>query len=271
MATTLPEYYPFATGTGASVSEAQWSKLVRRLAGSGVIADAWRVGERGAGANMSVDVAAGTGLIRGHIGISTATINLAVTAADGSNARNDRVVARVDWSNDRIEFDVLAGTPAASPGTPTLTQSATVWEIGLAVVNVPAEDTTIGAAQITDTRPHAWPVRTRRALGFTIPGSFGTATVVNGIHYPVPNGVSAVLAGAVHECESGSATFSVTQNTGTVTGLGTLVITTAPGTATLGTATVAITNGDYITLKVSSESSPVDGHVTVWVDETAEG
>jgi hypothetical protein len=66
--------------------------MLRRLLGSGVLATAsastgFAVSERAAGANMSVDVAAGDAFVRGHYMTSAATVNLAVTTADGSEYR----------------------------------------------------------------------------------------------------------------------------------------------------------------------------------------
>lgn len=122
------------------------------------------VSERGAGANMSVDVAAGVAWILGDDATAQpcyrvyndGTVNLTVTTADATNPRIDRVVAEVldstfSGASNLWRLRVIAGTPAGSPSAPALPSNA----ISLATISVPAGDTTIGSAQITDTRPRA--------------------------------------------------------------------------------------------------------------------
>lgn len=123
------------------------------------------VSQRGAGANMSVDVAAGVAWVAGDDNTSTqplyrcyndGTVNLAIATADGSQARIDRVIAEVRDStfsgvNQDWRLRVITGTPAGSPAAPALPSNA----ISLATVSVPASDTTISDSQITDTRSRA--------------------------------------------------------------------------------------------------------------------
>lgn len=80
-----------------------------------------------------------------------------ITIADNAsgNPRIDRIVARADYTNRLIEFDVLQGTPAASPTAPVLTQTSTTYEIALAQVAVANGFTTITDANITDEREFA--------------------------------------------------------------------------------------------------------------------
>lgn len=122
------------------------------------------VTQRGAGPNMSVDVAAGVVWIAGDDSAlqptyrcyNDAAVNLAVEAAHGSLGRIDRVVAEVrDAAFAGVSTDwrlrVITGTPHSSPSAPAQPDSA----VTLALVSVPATDTTIEDAQITDTRPRA--------------------------------------------------------------------------------------------------------------------
>lgn len=122
------------------------------------------VTQRGAGPNMSVDVAPGVVWVQGDDSplqptyrcYNDATVNLAVDAAHGSQDRVDRVVAEVrdavfsgvstDW---RIR--VITGTPSGSPTAPALPSNA----VTLATILVPASDTSIENNQITDGRPRA--------------------------------------------------------------------------------------------------------------------
>lgn len=151
----LTDYGPFDAGTGANRSEDFWRAFFRHLTGDGVIdgeLNEFAVSERAAGANMSVDVATGRCFIRGHWGELTTLANVAISAAHATLARIDRVVLRADFSLNTLSVEVLEGTPAASPSAPALTQSSSRWEISLAQISVPAADTAIGTAQITNER-----------------------------------------------------------------------------------------------------------------------
>lgn len=138
----------------------------RDILSEGVVGStALAVSQRGAGANMSVDVAAGVCWIAGDDNTATqplyrcyndGTVNLTLTTADATNPRIDRVIAEVrDSSFSGVSQDwrlrIVAGTPAGSPSAPALPSNA----ISLATISVPANDTTISTGQITDTRPFA--------------------------------------------------------------------------------------------------------------------
>lgn len=137
----------------------------RDLVSEGVIGTTGlAVSQRGAGANMSVDVAAGVAWIKGDDSssqptyrcVNDGTVNLTVTAADATNPRIDLVIAEVrDAAFSGVSTDwrlrVVAGTPAGSPSAPATPANSIV----LARLSVPALDTTIGTAQITDYRPRA--------------------------------------------------------------------------------------------------------------------
>lgn len=155
MATSLEDYGPFDAGIGASRSEDFWRAYFVHLTGSGVIdgeLNEFAVAQRAAGANMSVDVATGRTFVRGHWGESTTLKNLAISAAHATLARIDRVILRADFTNNRIELDVLTGTAAASPSAPALTQSTAMWEISLAQIAVAAAAASVVTANITDQR-----------------------------------------------------------------------------------------------------------------------
>jgi hypothetical protein len=127
------------------------------------------VAQRGAGANMSVDVAAGHAVVLGtsspniqgayHV-YNDATVNLAIAASDATNPRNDLVVATVrdnsygSGSNDWL-LQVITGTPNASPVDPATPATSLV----LARVSVAALSTTVVTANITDLRTYTVPNR----------------------------------------------------------------------------------------------------------------
>lgn len=121
------------------------------------------VTQRAAGANMSVDVAAGSVVVAGtdvseqgkYLNRSSAVTNVAIATAPGSgNSRIDVIYAR-DIDEDAIGgstndwiISVVAGTASGSPSVPAIPASS----IALAHVLVGTSVTSIVNANITDTR-----------------------------------------------------------------------------------------------------------------------
>jgi hypothetical protein len=138
-------------------------QLLTDIATEGVVDGAsFAVTERAAGANMSVDVAAGRAYISGtdqsnqglYLCITEQTVNVIVEPADPSLGRIDLVVAQVRDPNaggiagDDWQFTVLEGTPDASPVAPSLPASS----IPLAEIAVGAGVTSILDVDLTDLR-----------------------------------------------------------------------------------------------------------------------
>lgn len=111
--------------------------------------------------NMSVNVAVGWAAIVGnfqtnmgaYVAYNDAIQNLAISTANGSNPRIDLICMTVSDSFysgalNQVAFQVIAGTPAASPVAPTLPTNS----ISLARVLVGTGVTTIVSGNITDTR-----------------------------------------------------------------------------------------------------------------------
>lgn len=111
--------------------------------------------------NMSVSVAAGWAAVVGnyttnqgvYVSYNDAATNLTVTSADLTNPRIDRVVLTVSDAYytgllNQVAFQVIAGTPAASPTAPATPSMS----ISLATIAVAAGATSISAGNITDTR-----------------------------------------------------------------------------------------------------------------------
>ena len=95
-----------------------------------------QVSQRGAGANMSVDIAIGDAIIPrsdgtyGHPAWNDATYNQVIATADVSNPRRDIIVMYIDYgqtpstgvsnnTNGVVKIKSVAGTPAGSPVDPT--------------------------------------------------------------------------------------------------------------------------------------------------------
>lgn len=156
------------------------------------------VTQRGAGANMSVDVAGGIAMIAdGNLlpglypFVNDATANLTVSAADPTDDRIDIVVARVydtersDGSDEKV-FEIIEGTPDATPAAPATPARCLL----LAEINVAAAATSITNAAITEKRVWAEAAKAGRGelatavssatdttSSTTVPGTTKTVTV----------------------------------------------------------------------------------------------
>lgn len=129
-----------------------------------------KVVQRGAGANMSVDVGAGDAMIQGddvtrqgmyHL-VNDATLNAAVSAAHGSLPRVDQIIARIYDStisgvSDVPTIEVVAGTPTSGATLDNRSGAAALPNnaIRLADVLVPAASASVTTANIRDRRQWA--------------------------------------------------------------------------------------------------------------------
>lgn len=133
-----------------------------------------KVSQRAAGANVSVDVAAGTvwvacttDVLAGpYWGHNDAVVNVPLAAADPTNPRRDLIYVQFHdnaedaGGSNTVSLHVLQGTPAGSPADPS-TAGLENFHV-LARVTVNAADTTIVDADITDKREYATPFRKAR-------------------------------------------------------------------------------------------------------------
>lgn len=160
------------TGTSPGFDAIDVRRMTLSQQGEGVSTyESWRVRQRGASANMSVDIGADeVAYVRGDavalqapyaVAPHSATINEAITTADPTNPRLDMVILELkDATHDASGFNVaqtrvVAGTPTAGAtldnrnGAAAMPASA----ILLADVIVAANDTSITDAEIRDRRP----------------------------------------------------------------------------------------------------------------------
>lgn len=158
---------------GGKTSESGHLRALAKMV-NGDVLEGLAVAQRGAGANMSVDVAIGDALIRrsdgsyAHPVFNDAVYNQVITAADGSNPRRDLIVLYVDYgqapstavsnnTNGVVKIKVVTGTPAGSPVDPNGTAIQSSVGAGnpytiLARVRVPAGQTSITNSLIDDLR-----------------------------------------------------------------------------------------------------------------------
>ena len=104
------------------------------------------------GAGLSI--APGACQIQGATGYEENAVTLEITPNSSNLPRIDTVVARLNDNSDyrSIYFDILEGTPAVTPTAPSLTQSDSVWELGLCNIARAANSSVITNSNITDTR-----------------------------------------------------------------------------------------------------------------------
>jgi hypothetical protein len=122
-----------------------------------------KVSQRGAGANFSVDIAAGFAIVQGddvsgqgyYLIYNDATVNVAVPSPPGSGTQVHRVVAQIrdklhngTYSTYDADFEVLADIGSGTPATPASALS-------LATVSVASGQSSVTNANVTDTRGRA--------------------------------------------------------------------------------------------------------------------
>lgn len=128
------------------------------------------VTQRGAGANMSVDVAAGSGWVKGTSSArqglynlyNDATVNVTLTAANATNPRVDQIILRVYDSTDggsaqdigALEVVTGTATAGATLNNRTGVGALPAHSIVIADVLVPAAAASVTNANIRDRR--AW-------------------------------------------------------------------------------------------------------------------
>lgn len=154
MATNLDDYAPFDSGVGKDVTEDKWRAMMRRGNIAGTVKNAGselKVFADSTGRQVKIPV--GEVVIESYWGTNNTTKTMAITANATGSTRYDLVIARADWVNDVVQFDVLTGTTVP----PTLTRDASKWEVPLAVVTVGNGVSTINPADVADARQWGGP------------------------------------------------------------------------------------------------------------------
>lgn len=143
--------------------------IIYTQGGEGIVESGdFAVSQRAAGANMSVDVAAGEAYVKGDTNADegsyycreTGTLNATFTASDATNPRIDRVVLEVKNDSEdssglnKARIRVIDGTPTGGANLTNLTGAAAVPSTCLLLANVlvGAGVTTILTANIQDRR-----------------------------------------------------------------------------------------------------------------------
>lgn len=137
-----------------AISSAPYRKLIKSLFSDGVLPNPSTNLQVSAGTGMKVNLYAGFAICNGCQKLQETNMSLDIATASAVYDRIDTVILRLNDNDDvrECEFYVLTGTPAVAPVRPALTQTDSIWEIGLADVLVKANSTQISNANITDTR-----------------------------------------------------------------------------------------------------------------------
>lgn len=135
----------------------------------------WRDQLEVTGTSSPISIASGGGVVYGMLYDSDSATSLNISTPASGLSRKDRIVLRRDWSVQTVRVARVAGTAAAFPSVPALTQTALViWEIPLATVLV--EDD--GTITITDGRQFCTPTTEWPANCVTL-GSYEVGAVTS--------------------------------------------------------------------------------------------
>jgi len=135
----------------ATYSESEFSEVLNRIIGSGVVrgATANDLGVVATGA-MGVRVLPGEAFVQGFYYKNDANLDIAVPQQTSGALKIGRIVLHLDRGANSIHAILIQGAPGA--GVPSLTRTTTVWEISLAKVNIQTGAIQINASDITDER-----------------------------------------------------------------------------------------------------------------------
>jgi hypothetical protein len=166
MAIQIPEYLQTKTYSAKKDRRLQQAEVMQE----GIVDFGhFKVTQRGAGANMSVDVAAGEAWVDGdssveqgyyHV-VNDAVVNVAISAASAVNPRIDTLVLAVNDSteiggSDEYKLEVIAGTVTAAASLANLSGVAAVGntKLVLAYILVGKEVTSITTEKIGGKRDY---------------------------------------------------------------------------------------------------------------------
>ena len=137
-----------------AVSSAALRKLTKKLFSDGVLPNPSTNLQVAAVSGVIVKILSGFALCNGCQKLQEVDLEIQLPSADAAHDRIDTVVLRLDDNDDvrACDFMVIKGVAASTPQAPTLTQSDSIWEIGLANIYRKANSTEVTNANITDTR-----------------------------------------------------------------------------------------------------------------------
>lgn len=144
-----------SVGGDRKYSATDWAEYFASLIGNGVFGKPTENMLILPGDNLNVIVSVGSAWINGYFYMNTSSFALPLPTPDGVLNRIDRVVLQWNFDERAITVKIKKGIPGSSPAAPALQRDASIYELGLADVFVPAGAGTILAANLTDLRHNA--------------------------------------------------------------------------------------------------------------------
>lgn len=189
--------YPFDAGSGAIVTEDDWSDMAKNWQDDGVVSDALTVTalevETLAEPN-EIFVNPGMAVIQGFMYRNTTALPLTFSSNASGNPRMDRVVLRLDRTTNVIEAAIKEGTPAASPVAPDVDTVYPIHEISLGYYTV-----TAGSSLALTVLPER-PFTSRRII---VSDDLGTAPKGSIVYSPTEDKFYGVKFGSTFELGTG--------------------------------------------------------------------
>ena len=130
----------------------QMSKYFKGLISDGVLMNEGSALAVSASSGMVIQVGTGRAFLDSRWMQNDTVLDLTVADAHAVLHRKDIVVAQLDYDNRLIDIMIKTGTAASTPSAPTVTRSASYFELELAEISVPAGTTAITQTLITDKR-----------------------------------------------------------------------------------------------------------------------
>lgn len=106
------------------------------------------------GDGLSVNIDTGRAMVQCHWMVNTTIHNLKLAPADVQYKRIDRIVIRLDKSDNARSVDIviLQGVGSLNPVAPKLTRTSTVWELCIADILINPNVAILSQSNITDQR-----------------------------------------------------------------------------------------------------------------------
>lgn len=153
----VESYYPFNTGSGASIGQTKWGNLAKRFCPSGVMLSNTFMNLQpfATGSGLEIFVQSGSALVGGHLYelLGEDAMTIPISANTSGLGRKDLLVLKVDYEEDKIGFAVIEGEPSGSPIAPVYNNSGFTQALPIAEITVDNGASSILNGRVKDIRP----------------------------------------------------------------------------------------------------------------------
>lgn len=173
--------------------------ILKEYFGNGIFLDSADSLQVLADSGLNVTVNPGAGFMQGRHFYEETEQTLTHDTASALYDRIDAVVVRLNAAPSALNviFDIVEGTPAASPAAPDLTRNSTVWEMALAYVTVHQSATEITQSDIEDMREDATVCGLSRLKLSSAKIAEINARLMDQLGYGVASGISITMSGDI--------------------------------------------------------------------------